>query len=77
LQIQQDLNDKKRSVIMQLARMGSFPKFKFFLEKATYLNEDEIIQAIILFHKVQKGADPEFFKKSVEFIENAKNELSE
>ena len=62
---------------MQLARMGSFPKFKFFLEKATYLNEDEIIQAIILFHKVQKGADPDFFTKSVEFIENAKNELSE
>ena len=68
LQNIQDLDDKKRSVIMQLARMGSFPKFKFFLEKATHLDENEIIQAIILFQKVQKGADPEFFNKSVEFI---------
>jgi len=61
---------------MQMALKGSFANFKFVLDKGTSLTEDEIIEAIILFHKVQKGADVDFYNKSVEFINSLNKEQS-
>lgn len=67
LQGHEDLDDKKKNVIMQLAIKGSFANFKLYLDKGTSLSEDQIMDAIILFHKVQKGADSDFYKKFIDF----------
>lgn len=77
LQESEDLDDKKKSVILQLALKGSFANFKYFLDKATSLSEDQIMEAIILFHKVQRGADAEFYTKSVTFINSLNKESSD
>lgn len=45
-----------------MALKGQFANFKFFLDKGTSLSEDQIMEAIILYHKVQKGADKDFYK---------------
>jgi len=64
-----DLSDKQRAIIMNLAQKGSFASFQFFLEKGTTLNEQEIKDATILFHKIQRGADDTFSVKSKVFFD--------
>jgi hypothetical protein len=55
---------------MQMAIKGSFANFKLFLHKGTSLSEDEIMEAIILFHKVQKGADSGFYNNYIQFTQS-------
>ena len=64
------LSDELKVAIYQLVQKGSISNFLYFLDKATNMAEDEIKEAIILFHKVQKGADDSFTIKSNSFIQS-------
>lgn len=66
------LSDQQRATIFHLTKKQSFANFLFFCEKGTTMTEEEIMDAIILYHKVQKGADAVFANKSNDFINSLK-----
>lgn len=65
---QKQLSDHQRSVLLENAQKRAFSNFKFVLDKGTNMSEEQMMNCIILFHKVQNGAEKDFGTKTKEFI---------
>lgn len=67
---QSQLSQEQKATIFKSVLNASFSSFKFILEKGTSMTEQQIMNAIILYHKVQHGSDKEFAKNAKQFLEN-------